>query len=88
MNAPSTLPFTGEVHMSDIDAIMPSHGVWIRRRKNDGALNRVPKKFYPKVWKVLSKTTGLRIGAQEMNSEPIISESTPGEFNFGIIYYN
>ena len=30
-------------------------GQWIRRRCLDGALNRAPEDFYPKVWKVLEK---------------------------------
>ena len=30
-------------------------GQWIRRRCLDGALNRAPEEFYPKVWKVLDK---------------------------------
>lgn len=28
-------------------------GQWLRRRRLDGALNRVPVGFYPRVWKVL-----------------------------------
>ena len=30
-------------------------GQWLRRRRLDGALNRVPKGFYPKVWMILEK---------------------------------
>ncbi|KAG0412106.1 hypothetical protein HPB47_010745 [Ixodes persulcatus] len=30
-------------------------GQWIRRRRLDGALNRVPMGFYPKVWKLLER---------------------------------
>jgi probable phosphorylase b kinase regulatory subunit alpha len=30
-------------------------GQWLRRRRLDGALNRVPKNFYPKVWSILEK---------------------------------
>lgn len=55
---------------------------------NDGALNRVPKEFYPKVWKVLSKASGITVGSQVMNGEPTLSESTPEEFNFGKLNYN
>ena len=32
-------------------------GQWIRRRCLDGALNRAPEDFYPKVWKVLEKVS-------------------------------
>lgn len=31
------------------------HGQWLRRRRLDGALNRVPVGFYQKVWKILQK---------------------------------
>lgn len=30
-------------------------GQWLRRRRLDGALNRVPREFYPRVWHVLEK---------------------------------
>ena len=32
-------------------------GQWLRRRRLDGALNRVPRGFYPKVWSVLEKVS-------------------------------
>ena len=31
------------------------HGQWLRRRRLDGALNRVPRNFYPQIWKILGK---------------------------------
>lgn len=31
------------------------HGQWIRRRRLDGSLNRVPIGFYSKVWMALEK---------------------------------
>ena len=30
-------------------------GQWLRRRRLDGALNRVPRDFYQRVWAVLEK---------------------------------
>lgn len=33
------------------------HGQWQRRRRLDGALNRVPVGFYQNVWKVLQKVS-------------------------------
>lgn len=30
-------------------------GVWIRRRRVDGALNRIPVDFYPKLWRIFEK---------------------------------
>jgi hypothetical protein len=56
----------------------------LRRRKNDGALNRVPSDFYPKVWALLTKSSGIRIENVTMHSEPCISESTAEEFNFAL----
>lgn len=58
-------------------------GRWLRRRKNDGALNRVPPDFYPKVWKVLASCHAIVVGRQVMPREPTIMEKTPEEFNFG-----
>ncbi|TFJ97515.1 zymogen granule membrane protein 16 [Platysternon megacephalum] len=37
------------------------HGQWQRRRRLDGALNRVPVGFYQKVWKILQKCHGLSV---------------------------
>lgn len=34
-------------------------GQWLRRRRLDGALNRVPRDFYPRVWQVLEKVKSL-----------------------------
>ena len=63
--------------------LLPSQGRWLRRRMNDGALNRVPQDFYPKVWKILSQTKGIMIGKEFMPRDPTVSEKTPEEFNFG-----
>ncbi|RKO84593.1 hypothetical protein BDK51DRAFT_32875, partial [Blyttiomyces helicus] len=64
--------------------LMPSNGIWHRRRKNDGALNRVPNDFYPKVWGVLSRTTGILIGKELLPRDPTVSEKTPEELNFAL----
>jgi len=62
----------------------PSGGRWLRRRKNDGALNRVPPDFYPKVWKVLSRCSGILVGRELLPRDPTVSEKTPSEFNFAL----
>lgn len=31
------------------------HGQWLRRRRLDGALNRVPVGFYQDVWKLMTR---------------------------------
>lgn len=35
-------------------------GQWLRRRRLDGALNRVPRDFYPRVWTVLERVSVIR----------------------------
>lgn len=37
------------------DEMEDRQGQWLRRRRLDGALNRVPVGFYTQVWKVLEK---------------------------------
>ncbi|KAI8846484.1 glycosyl hydrolases family 15-domain-containing protein [Chytridium lagenaria] len=64
--------------------LMPTGGKWLRRRRNDGALNRVPQGFYPKVWHVLNKTVGITVGDQFLPRDPTVSEKTPEELNFAI----
>lgn len=34
-------------------------GQWLRRRRLDGALNRVPRDFYSRVWTVLERVSAL-----------------------------
>ncbi|XP_060126120.1 phosphorylase b kinase regulatory subunit alpha, skeletal muscle isoform-like isoform X1 [Zootoca vivipara] len=58
-------------------------GGWRRRRRLDGALNRVPVGFYPKVWKVLQKCHGLSIGGFVLPSSTT-QEMTPGEIKFAV----
>ncbi|KAG0198605.1 hypothetical protein BGX28_007964 [Mortierella sp. GBA30] len=74
---------------SAIAAFVPnSSGRWLRRRKNDGSLNRVPDKFYPRVWHILSRSAGFRIGSHVLPRDPIVSEKTPEEFNFALAVEN
>lgn len=58
-------------------------GQWLRRRRLDGALNRVPKGFYPKVWSVLEKCEGLLIENKLLNHH-LTQEMTPGELKFAL----
>jgi phosphorylase kinase alpha/beta subunit len=62
---------------------------WWQKRQRDGALNRVPKDFYPSVWRVMQHCKGLVIGDKlerrnRLDSEPILAEMTPGEKNFAL----
>ena len=38
-----------------------NHGSWIRRRRLDGALNRVPLGFYAKIWNILESCHAIEI---------------------------
>ena len=41
-------------------------GQWLRRRRLDGAINRVPVGFYQKVWKILQKVQAPNIGSLDI----------------------
>ncbi|XP_029823211.1 probable phosphorylase b kinase regulatory subunit alpha isoform X1 [Ixodes scapularis] len=58
-------------------------GQWIRRRRLDGALNRVPMGFYPKVWKLLERCVGLSIEGKVL-SQHLTREMTSGELKFAL----
>ncbi|KAF5890190.1 phosphorylase b kinase regulatory subunit alpha, skeletal muscle isoform-like, partial [Clarias magur] len=58
-------------------------GQWLRRRRLDGALNRVPVGFYQKVWKILQKCHGLSIEGSILSSSTT-KEMTPGEIKFAV----
>ncbi len=67
----------------------PAVGSWVRKRQLDGAAGRVPKNFYPNVWRVMKHSKGLVIGDKlerrnRLDSQPLISEMTPGEKNFAL----
>jgi phosphorylase kinase alpha/beta subunit len=67
----------------------PLTGSWQRKRQLDGSAGRVPKDFYPSVWRVLKHCKGLVIGDKlerrnRLDSQPILSEMTPGEKNFAL----
>ena len=48
-----------QVEKEEEDINTDRQGQWLRRRRLDGALNRVPEDFYTRVWKVLSKVSFL-----------------------------
>ncbi|XP_077002278.1 phosphorylase b kinase regulatory subunit alpha, skeletal muscle isoform isoform X5 [Tamandua tetradactyla] len=58
-------------------------GQWQRRRRLDGALNRVPIGFYQKVWKILQKCHGLSVEGFLLPSSTT-REMTPGEIKFSV----
>ncbi len=69
--------------------IDPANQDWWRKRQLDGAMNRVPKDFYPTVWQLLHHCKGLVIGDKlerrnRLDSELLITEMTAGEKNFAL----
>ncbi|XP_064413549.1 phosphorylase b kinase regulatory subunit alpha, liver isoform isoform X1 [Latimeria chalumnae] len=58
-------------------------GQWLRRRRLDGAINRVPVGFYQKVWKLLQKCHGLSIDGYVLPSSTT-REMTPCEIKFAV----
>jgi phosphorylase kinase alpha/beta subunit len=60
------------------------HGQWRRRRRIDGALNRVPPDFYSKAWHTLEKCDGLFIGNKSLPKYPTVHEMTAGELKFAL----
>nr|XP_039256561.1 phosphorylase b kinase regulatory subunit alpha, skeletal muscle isoform-like isoform X2 [Styela clava] len=62
-------------------------GQWIRRRRIDGALNRVPHKFYCHIWRLLEKCYGLMIGVHYVPGY-VTKEMTEGELKFALLVEN
>ncbi|XP_074037667.1 probable phosphorylase b kinase regulatory subunit alpha isoform X1 [Leptinotarsa decemlineata] len=58
-------------------------GQWLRRRRLDGALNRVPRDFYPGVWGILEKCQGLDIAGKVL-PQTLTQEMTSGELKFAL----
>ncbi|XP_045328566.1 phosphorylase b kinase regulatory subunit alpha, liver isoform isoform X3 [Leopardus geoffroyi] len=58
-------------------------GQWLRRRRLDGAINRVPVGFYQRVWKILQKCHGLSIDGYVLPSSTT-REMTPQEIKFAV----
>ncbi|KAI8342265.1 glycosyl hydrolases family 15-domain-containing protein [Chlamydoabsidia padenii] len=74
-----------EINEKNIHQLFPTcNGRWLRRRMNDGALNRVPRDFFPQTWMVLDKCHGLTIGSHCLPRDPTVFDQTPGEFNFAL----
>ncbi|XP_026287234.1 probable phosphorylase b kinase regulatory subunit alpha isoform X2 [Frankliniella occidentalis] len=58
-------------------------GQWLRRRRLDGALNRVPTDFYRRVWHVLERCQGLAIEGRVL-PQNLTQEMTSGELKFAL----
>ncbi|XP_045889010.1 phosphorylase b kinase regulatory subunit alpha, liver isoform isoform X3 [Micropterus dolomieu] len=70
-------PGDGQLHWEE------RQGQWLRRRRLDGAINRVPMGFYQKVWKILQKCHGLSIDGYVLPSSTT-REMTEGEIKFAV----
>ncbi|KAK4317529.1 hypothetical protein Pmani_011375 [Petrolisthes manimaculis] len=68
---------------SSDDAEIERHGQWLRRRRLDGALNRVPRNFYPRIWNILEKCRGINIEGKVI-PQTLTQEMTPGELKFAL----
>ncbi|XP_074644676.1 phosphorylase b kinase regulatory subunit beta-like isoform X2 [Tubulanus polymorphus] len=56
------------------------------RRQLDGALNRVPKDFYDKVWLILERTPGgIKVAGYHLPQQPTLSDMTLYELNFMLL---
>ncbi|KAG9508612.1 putative phosphorylase b kinase regulatory subunit alpha, partial [Fragariocoptes setiger] len=58
-------------------------GQWLRRRRLDGALNRVPVGFYPQVWSLLERCRGISIHGRQLVHE-LTQEMSSGEIKFAL----
>ena len=83
------LHVSGRVRWSAPDPLeeLPKGGCWLQHRLRVGALQQVPRNFYPGIWDLLHHCRGLVIGDKlerrnRLESAPLISEKTPGERNF------
>ena len=81
-------PELQDVEVPDAQEPEPEGG-WLRQRKLEGSVNRVPKDFYQRVWKIMQHCRGLAIGDKlerrnRLDSHTILSEMTAGEKNFAI----
>ncbi|CAL1542018.1 unnamed protein product [Lymnaea stagnalis] len=57
-----------------------------QKRQLDGALNRVPKDFYDKVWEILEKTPGgIKVAGYLLPQQPTQSDMTMYELNFSLL---
>jgi phosphorylase kinase alpha/beta subunit len=69
---------------------LPKGGCWLQHRMRLGALQRVPRDFYPGIWDLLHHCRGIVIGDKlerrnRLESAPLRREKTPGERNFAAL---
>ena len=69
---------------------LPKGNCWLKHRHRLGALQQVPRNFYPGIWDLLHHCQGLVIGDKlerrnRLESKPLLREKTPGERNFATL---
>jgi phosphorylase kinase alpha/beta subunit len=69
---------------------LPKGGCWLQHRLRLGALQRVPRDFYPGIWDLLRHCEGIVIGDKlerrnRLESAPLLNDLTPGERNFAAL---
>lgn len=74
---------TSQSEFEELDHTKNREGQWLRRRRLDGALNRVPKGFYPKVWLLLERCHGISINGRVLMNQ-LTREMTSGELKFAL----
>ncbi len=58
--------------------------IW--NRQLDGAMNRVPRGFYDRVWQILERTpNGLKVAGYLLPQQPTLSDMTQYELNFSLL---
>ena len=80
----TTTPTTSDDNIEDLEVgEIVLYGQWFRRRRLDGALNRVPIGFYSNIWSLLSRCDALSIYGQVIPSS-ITKEMTQKELKFAL----
>ncbi|WAR11576.1 KPBB-like protein [Mya arenaria] len=58
----------------------------LQQRQLDGALSRVPKDFYERVWEILERTPGgIKVAGYLLPQQPTLSDMTMQELNFSLL---
>jgi len=65
-----------------------SPGSWIRRRRLDGALNRVPPEFYSQAWDILQKCNTIVISDDKKLENSLTQAMTRDELKFALMVEN
>lgn len=62
-------------------------GQWLRRRRLDGALNRVPRDFYSRVWTVLERVNIPNFGEITTRNRFHFEKKKEIDFNFSLVFF-